>query len=95
MDINISRQIARRISAATTIAKIGYATLSSSNAKATAIRFGGSGGVSEVGSEDYVASATAEFEIWRGPLAVSPHANGACSSSEGVRQTFTSNTGVA
>ena len=41
------------------------ATLSTANAKATGIRFGDSGGVSEVGSGDCVVAATAEVEIRR------------------------------
>ena len=61
-------------------------SLSTANAKATGISFGGWGDASKVGSNDCVAAATAEVEIRRGPFAVSPLANGACSCSEGVRQ---------
>ena len=68
---------ATRKSAATVIDKMGSATLSIANAKATGISFGGSGGVSEEGSGDCVASVTVEFEIRRSPFAVSPKANGA------------------
>ena len=41
----------------------------------------------EAGRVNFVATATAKFEIRRGPFAfaVSPHVNGACSCSEGVR----------
>ena len=54
---------------------MGTTNVSTANAKATGIRFGGSEGVSEVGSGDCVASATAEVEIRRGSFA--PQANGA------------------
>ena len=39
----------------------------------------------EVGSGVRDAAATAKFEIRRGPFAVSPQVNGACSCSEGGR----------
>ncbi len=61
---------------------MGTVTLSTANANITGISFGDSGGVSEVGSGDCVAAATAEVEIRRGPFAVSPQANGACYCSE-------------
>ncbi len=44
------------------------------------------GGANELGSDDCVAIATAKVEILRGPFAVSPQVNGACSCSEGGRQ---------
>ena len=72
-----------RISAATAIAKVTTATLSTANAKATGSCFGVSGGASEVGSGDCAAAAIAKAEIRRGPFSVSPQVNGA---SEGGRQ---------
>ena len=41
----------------------------------------------EVGRGDYVTNATAKVETWNVPISVSSQVNGACSCSEGRRQT--------
>jgi len=53
---------------------MGTATLSIANAKATGSTLWSSGGAPEVGSGDYVATATAKVKIRHGPFAVSTQA---------------------
>ncbi len=61
----------RRKSAATAIAKMIIATLSTASAKATGSYYEGSAGVSEIGSGDCDAAATAKRDR-HGPISVSP-----------------------
>ncbi len=71
------KRSARRISAATAIAKTGTATFSNANDKVEESRLGGAGCATEVGSSDCAVAVTAKVEIRRGPFAVSPQVNGA------------------
>ena len=74
-------------SAPTAIAIMGTIILSTANTRATGRCIWTSGGATEVGGGDCVATATANnVEIRRGPFVISPQVNGACSYSEGGRQ---------